>query len=91
MMVNIVKCYQENIVFTKINKTFFQDFFDVLDSDMDSINSALDQIEERANTILEAIQALTRSMKEDRCGTNDITDGMQSTTIEENENKDEIK
>lgn len=61
---------------------------------MDSINSALDQIEERANTILEAIQALTKSMKEDRCATNEVTEEMEKTTMDddaENDNKDELK
>lgn len=51
---------------------------------MDNINSALDQMEERANTILEAIQALTKSMKEER--TVDILEhGIENTKLDDND------
>lgn len=58
--------------------------FEGLDSDMDNINSALDQMEERANTILEAIQALTKSMKEERT-VDTLELGIENTRLDDND------
>lgn len=66
----------------------------MLDSEIDSINLVMDTVEAKVNSILEAIQALTKSMKDDRCGLTDITEGIESTEIDrsdEDTKNDELK